>query len=720
LGFKGTSPLLIGFLVAILLFQTVSFGTIPTASAVPTTIGNCESPFENSPSSKDGVGISFSKPEYTIHDQINLVISGINYDRFEKQKMNFTFKIANCDGDIVVEKDTIGLHYFPIGYGFAANGFNSGKIFAQLEYSIPKCYGAKCNTTNYEEGIKGILTTETSVFSPTTSISNLWWDQDDRGELDLIIIPTNQDFLFPISMFDCQECPTMGLNYFEPYESQVLYMPVILKPTSQFQIFIDDEYEDESEFGKIMKSIGGFFIDAVADFATGGLYSIATTVIGVATGDSSSFGAAVKNASKDDDLILGYAYSDYKKIIHPIMAYQEDDGQFKSFPIKVSDISSSSSDKIHVFYSHKARTAVATITVGSIDSYEPKVPEDEFDQHHEKCKDRSSRAYIYECIFASYELAKYDQYINDPNRDTDEDRISDSVDNCPINANPYQQDADGDGMGDACDSDADNDGILNKSDNCPYVPNPDQNNKDLDAYGDVCDTRVDSIEVYDPSKLDIDASEFQKNYTAAKTKDSDGDGIPDSSAPVLRPKQTSIEFLKKMQRINPDEIRKLTEPEIKRIDPRIMNEMSPKVWSGFKAKQIDILPKESIESLQPKLFKNLPSKEIASLSPETVKQLPMDTKKILSPNLDKMRMAQKARSTILQQGIPGLEQVPIDISPKVFSRPLAQLSEGVAPEDIVCNEGFELLQKTFDKSPICVKPSTAEKLIALGVAHQIS
>ena len=65
-----------------------------------------------------------------------------------------------------------------------------------------------------------------------------------------------------------------------------------------------------------------------------------------------------------------------------------------------------------------------------------------------------------------------------------------------------------------------------------------------------------------------------------------------------------------------------------------------------------------------------------------------------------------------------LENVDVEFVRKLLneflSPPLKQMEENILPTNIICKANLELILKSSDDSPACVKPSTAEKLIERG------
>ncbi|HKU38973.1 MAG TPA: thrombospondin type 3 repeat-containing protein, partial [Polyangiales bacterium] len=121
--------------------------------------------------------------------------------------------------------------------------------------------------------------------------------------------------------------------------------------------------------------------------------------------------------------------------------------------------------------------------------------------------------------------------------DADGDGVCGNADNCPLVANPSNNDEDGDGVGDACDTcfgndrlDPDGDAHPSACDNCPAIYNPNQSDGDDDGRGDRCDNcpSASNGEQTDQDSDRVgDACDNCPSVANANQADSDGDGIGD-------------------------------------------------------------------------------------------------------------------------------------------------------------------------------------------------
>jgi hypothetical protein len=119
--------------------------------------------------------------------------------------------------------------------------------------------------------------------------------------------------------------------------------------------------------------------------------------------------------------------------------------------------------------------------------------------------------------------------------DSDSDGVADGLDNCPLVANPSQANADGDALGDACDSDDDNDGIADTIevpcgsdpvDVTPPLSRPERIDGAFATVDDDGDTQIDEALPGGAANFDCDGDGFKgsaENHVFSYLSQTNGD-----------------------------------------------------------------------------------------------------------------------------------------------------------------------------------------------------
>lgn len=128
---------------------------------------------------------------------------------------------------------------------------------------------------------------------------------------------------------------------------------------------------------------------------------------------------------------------------------------------------------------------------------------------------------------------------------------------------------------------------------------------------------------------------------------------------------------------------------------------------NFMAIQIILKPGENIT--RSSLFSVIGYKAVSSGTVNatiTASYIPVNqTNSNLSYPANSTNVTKSFQFTILNQTTP---------TPHVTPPPLTQFKSGIAAKDVKCQPGLQLVIKSEDKTPACVKPQTAQRLVDLG------
>ena len=262
------------------------------------------------------------------------------------------------------------------------------KIFAQLTF--------KENGTIYTD------TEQLTIDSIPTNLR--WWDNDDGKKLDLFLLPNHDDFPVTVDLLGCNGCPDKILqgknivfnqndlgNPFnvpswqpDPVIETFLNQPAAVVGYDTFQIFVDDEYEDEGAFDWVVSHFFGWTIDKILNASTLGIYDYTSYVLtGVNFASENLFdGPAIPTSlgdminnkiaeSYDTPFVNGFVFSEKYRHLIPVFLFEVGDGQYASPKIRVYEITDQLTDKIYVIYGHKGRNVSASITVDNVSNSSP-------------------------------------------------------------------------------------------------------------------------------------------------------------------------------------------------------------------------------------------------------------------------------------------------------------------------------------------------------------